>query len=323
MSKGLFDLEAFESKGPDDIIGTNLSEASEFANNSNATNCVDNGVKPTQVSIPGGDKETPTAKPYDANSVTIPGGDAEKPHASAVDGVKVSIPSKTVLTDAEYNAALANLQKSFKEAVDVLDFLQKATVVTETVEQRQEQYAEEVMNEALLKAYDDGPIFEAVKRSDKNDVKKIVGSLRGKIKSDLEDDHVKFYKPNLVARCLFGWLTGDWAAAIQQIWTTRLWQVLGICHCEEGNIKSRVDALNEKYKEELGEYKVVYGGAIPAIADLFRAKFNWKNQKGTYFLLVDKKFPSEITEMQKKIEEAMKEKEAGEKKGDGEGEKKD
>ena len=34
--------------------------------------------------------------------------------------------------------------------------------------------------------------------------------------------------------------------------------------------------LTEKYKDELGEYKILYVKAIPALLDALKTKFNWK-----------------------------------------------
>lgn len=200
-NRGFFDLSGFESKSDDDILNAQIfTEDAEFAPNSNATNCVDNGVKDATVSIPGGDKETPTAKPYDANSVSIPGGDSEKPHASAVPGVKVSIPSKTTLTAQQYNAALDTLQKSFREAAELVQALKECTIVTESVEDRQARFMEDAMNEAALTALEDGPLFEAVKRADKEEVKKICREIRKILDSSEAATKYNYQSQKMVSR---------------------------------------------------------------------------------------------------------------------------
>ena len=258
-----------------------------------------------------------THKNYDDASVTIPEGTSETPKAKPYDASSVSVPTKVTLTADVYNNALSALKKSFKESVDIIEMLENAEVINKSIEEQQEEYIESVIGDQLLAAYENGPIFEAVKRGDKDAVKDIVRSLRSKIKDDLHDAKVKFYKPNLVARALAGLvLPLEANASIQQIWQTRLWQVLGVCLVEAGNIKDVADNLTKKYESELGEYKILYAAAYPTLADLFRVKFNWKNSKGCYFLMVDKKLPKELTEFQKDVKQAIEEKENDEKSDD-------
>ena len=191
--------------------------------------------------------------------------------------------------------------------------LESSNVVEKTVDELQEEYIESVIGDQLLAAYENGPIFESVSRSDKDDVKKIVQELRPKIKDALYDAKITFYKPNLVARALTGALTftgvggifaGNAGAALHQIWSTRLWQVLGICIIEAGNIQEVVDTLNNKFKDSLGEYKVLQLKTVGTLTDVFRVKFNWKNDKNAYFLLIDKKIPKELKEFNDAIDKA-------------------
>lgn len=90
---------------------------------------------------------------------------------------------------------------------------------------------------------------------------------------------------------------------------TRMWQILGICHIEDKTIDTITANLQEKFKDELGEYKILAVKVVPTIADQFRMKFGWKNNLKTYMLLVDKKLPSEIKKAQedlsKEIEKAQ------------------
>lgn len=176
-------------------------------------------------------------------------------------------------------------------------------MVTKTIDQLQEEYNEKAFGESMLAAYEDGPYFEKVSRGDKDDVKKIVRKIRNDIEDVLKDDGIKFYKPHLLVRVLLGF---DLAPAIQQIWNTRLWQVLGICHCEDGNIQGLCDRLTEKFSSELGDYKILSMRTSPALYDCFKLKFGWKNQKDVYFLLVDKKLDSELQKAQKEIGEQLK-----------------
>lgn len=309
MSRGLFNLEGIEAMSEDTVLSVNINESSaEFGSNSPATNPTvtfdsnATGSKDSSISVPGGDKETPSAKPYDASSISIPGGDGETPHSKPYDANSVSIPAKTTLTADVYNSTMAALKKSFQEAVEVLSVLENSTVVEKSKEDLQKEYTESVLENALLESYENGPIFEAVERSDKKEVKKIVGSLRSKVGSFLKEDKISFYKPQLIIRAL---LAPD--AALYQVWTTRLWQVLGIMNVESGVAKEIADKLTAEFKETLGDYKIIPAKAIPSLGDVFRTKFNWKNRNGAYFLIVDKKLPSDLKATQKEIADASNE----------------
>lgn len=334
---GIFNLENLDSLGDEDILEANIYESSEFANGSYATNDVSNHVSGSTVSIPGGDKEDAPNKNYPEKEIPIPGGDKEQPTAKPYDQSSVSIPATTTLTEDEYNRALKALQQSFKEGTELLQRLSEATVVHKTVEDLQAEYVESALEDALLAAYENGPIFEAVDRSDKNEVKAIVTKIRKNIKTVLNNKGIDFYNAKAANRLLVGFLGGlggvaagaaasminpviggavanvaaqsgnlHIASGFQQLWTTRLWQVVGVINIEEGNIKDIADKLTEEYKEDLGEYKILYSKASPTIVDLFRNKFGWKNTRGTYFLLVDKKLPKELKEMEKAIDAAAK-----------------
>lgn len=300
--EGLFKLENYESLKDSDILGTNLNESAEF-------DTKDPSVNPTQEfdsnatsakETNTGVSEKPSAKPVDGTNVSIPGGDKETPSAKPADAASIPVPATTTLTSDEYNSALSLLKKSFKEGYEVLEILESAQVVHKTTEEMQEEYNESVIGDAILQAYEDGPMFEKVDQSDKGDIKKIVRKIRPGIEKALKKDNKYFYKPNVVARIIVGGITApvggaaSVASALQQIWTTRLWQVLGICHCEDGNIKDICDNLTKEFAEDLGDYKVLYATCVPTVVDAFKNKFHWKNTRNTYFLLVDKKVPSEV-----------------------------
>lgn len=316
MSKGLFNLENLSAMGDDDILGVNINEAGEFGSqcpSSNPTVDFDSSAtsaKENNVSVPGGLTETPNAKPAGGEvSVPVPGGDAETPSKKPYDNSSVSIPSKTTLTTDQYNQAISNLKKSFKEAVEVLDLMENVTVVEKTTEQLQKEYTERVLEKAMLEAYEDGPIFEKVSRSDKDDVKGIVRKIRSKVKKQIKGEKYHFYEPHAFLRILtapipvVGGLNA--LAGIQQIWTNRLWQVIGIVHAESGNIKELIAKLNDSLKEDLGDYKIIEAKAISALYDILKARFGWKNSYSAYFLIVDKKLPSDLKATQKEMVDAL------------------
>lgn len=303
------DLTNFDVGNIEKMKNSSINEGNEFGPNSNATRSVDNGTPDANVSVPGGVKETPSSKPYDQHSVNVPGD-------SAVPGTNVPIPGKITLTSSEYNQALDMLQKSFKESYDGIAILKTATVISDS-DAYDQNIVESAIDDALLSALENGPLFEAVDRSDKKEVKRIVSEIRKDIKKACENEGVSFYKPALVARLLTTLIpaaaaltpagaargvaivagtamSGATISSWQQVFTTRLWQVLGICHIESGNVTALQNALTEKFKEQLGDYKILLVRTTPSLHDAFKVKFNWKNNKGTYFMLVDKKLDSEI-----------------------------
>lgn len=312
MMKDIFELDIFGESGESLDTDTVIYEESADDKKPAGT---EHGV-----TIPGGNSETPSAKPYDASSVAVP--------------------AKTTITADQYNSALANLKKSFKEAADVVEALENASVITKTPEELQMEFTESYLENALLESYEDGPIFEAVDQSDKDAVKDIVRKLRPKVEKSLRSNNVEFYKPNLVARCIISPLTAGAATALatgaaaavggplaanvtgaviqsvgslnsaagfKQILSNRLWQVLGVVHASHGDNLDIAKRLTEEFKDELGDYKILTAKAIPAIYDLFKTKFGWKNNLEAYFLIVDKKLPAELKEFQKEVEAAVKE----------------
>lgn len=316
MNKGLFQLESFDQMKEDDLLQMNLNEGSEEFSvkcpSSNPTVDFDkdatSGSEHT-IPVPGGDKETPTAKPVEGANIAVPGGDKETPAAKPSDAAAVPVPATVTLTADEYNGAISALKKSFKEAVEICSILESASVVHKTAEELQEEFTEAAVGDVMLQTYEDGPLYEKVNKADKGDIKAIVRKIRSGVAKACKADNVHFYQPNLIIRTLVGVATVNAGnhlnAALQQIWTTRLWQVLGICHSESGNIKTICDNLTEKFADELGDYKILYVKAQPTIYDALKAKFNWKNSKDAFFLLVDTKIPSEIRAAAKEINDQL------------------
>ncbi len=284
MSKGFFELTGFEGMGENDILKTQL-ESGEFAPNSNATNDVSNHTSDAKVNVPGGTGESPSAKPEGGeHGPTPPGGFSEKP-ANHGPEYGPSIPQKTELTTDEWNRAMNSLKQSFKEGVELMEMLEHCKIVEETPEMAQQRYLENAMNEAYYEAMISGPLYEAVKRSDKDEIKGIVKKCKKLVSNWCDENKVKFRRADTYAKfCNIGWFT------------TRLWQVIGAVYIEAGNADSVVAELNKECAEELGDYKII-GSAMwcADIIDLFKVKFNWKNEKGICMLVVDKKLPYEFT----------------------------
>jgi len=298
--------------------------ASEFAHHNPDTNHPSDTFDSTAlsgneqpISIPGGLKETPNAKPYDASSVTIPGGDSETPKAKPYDSASISVPSKTILTTAEWDTAMAALKKSFKEGVEIMEMLEKVIVVEKTTEQLQEEYVESVIGDQLLAAYEDGPVFEAVDRKDKDDVKSLVKDLREKMPEMAKKYNIKFKPPKTFLRLLLNSSatintseTSKYHVADRvNWWTTRFWQVLGVVYADNADIKTVIESMNEDLKDTLGEYRILYSMSFKGLYDLWNTKFGWKNRNEVFFLIVDKTLPKELKAIQTDMEEALNKKE--------------
>lgn len=275
----------------------------------------------------------------------------DTPDSTIAEGtdVNVPVPSKTEIDAETYMEVLSALKKSFKEATEIIDGLTGGNAQP-TLEQRQNEYLESCLDAAYLEAFENGPIYEAVSRDDKDDVRRIVTTIRPKLKKVLngQNGSLKFYDTKIVARIIVnaavtiggklvaanmsalstGLLFDDKTPigvsnavgavgkcidsnsnstdAIDMIWKNRLWQIVGMVYVESGNIKDVCDELNKHFADELGNYKVLYAKALPNIVDLFRMKFNWKNNKVAYFLLIDKNVPQDVKEILKQLDNVTK-----------------
>lgn len=158
MSKdnnGLLDLSFLESAGQDDVLDLPLNESNNEVS----------------VPVPGGLNEKAPGQPADQ---TIP------------------VPSKTTIDAASYNEALKNLQKSFAEAAEFMGILANATIVEESVDELQDTFTENAMDVAFLESLENGPFYEKVDRSDKDEVKAIVRDVRPKIKDSAAGKNGKY-----------------------------------------------------------------------------------------------------------------------------------
>ena len=272
-------------KGVDDSLNT-LIEAADVS-----------------VPIPGGLKESPNSKPYDSRSLEVP--------------------KKTEITVDTYNDAISQLKKTFKEAVDIMSILESSKITEKSVDQRQNDFMEDAISTAMLESFENGPIYEAVSKDDKNDIKAIVRKIRPSLSKTLRIADIKFYEPSKWIRlviaptipntmALSGGFGGNNSSTeeyhdknarhgITSWWTTRFWQILGALNCEGNDIKDVCKHIEEEYSDILGDYKILYVQMLPSLADMFRTKFNWKQIKKTYFILVDKSVSKDLKKALREI----------------------
>lgn len=251
----------------------------------------------------------------------------------------ISIPKGTEIQASTYNDAIKALQNSFKESSEILENLLNVKVVEDNqINATKDMEMVEAANNAILNVFENGPYFERVDRSDKSDIKDIVSYIRKDIKSVLKSTDVTFYQPSLWASALVNGLTIAVTGAlkgavnstildsipmvkgivkgaygivdgmqkgsidnIKQLIATRLWQIVGIVFSEEGQIHDLCKTLTQNYSKELGEYKIIYAKTTESIVDLFRLHFHIKDNRTCYFILVDKKLPSDLKDAENEI----------------------
>lgn len=292
---GLFDLHLFENAEDDDILNVKINESNEFdykcpsnhpEEHFDAANSGNRGP-----SVPGGLNEKPSARPEGGEyGPSVPGGLTEKPSAKPDGGEHGPGASGKVTLDSNtYNQALEDLKKSFKECYDLFETITNVNVIPESVEQRQDEFLED----AILAAYENGPLFEAVDRKDKDEVKAIVQKIRDGVSKALKSKGYDFRNIKGILRVLGGDITALGGVATKgAVWfRTRIWQTIGLTYVEDGNAKELCDNLTEKFKEELGDYKILPLEVDTTLIDWIINKINWKHQKNSYLLVVDKKVP--------------------------------
>lgn len=221
-------------------------------------------------------------------------------NATSAKETKIPVPSKVILSQDTYNDALSSLKKSFKEGYEIMELLEQATVQAKTTADLQREFTENAIAEAQYESMISGPIFEAVERSDKKNVKAIIKNLFTKVEDAANDDNVIFYKPakfiRLFTNIFDTFETGpNWV----NTWT---WQILGAVIIESGNVQEYTKNLTKRFANELGDYKILAVRIPETISDKFREKFGWKNHKRSYLLLIDKKLNSEIKNAIAKLE---------------------
>lgn len=238
------------------------------------------------------------------------------------DVTKITIPKGSEITASAYNKAIDNLQKTFKESMNLLN--ESMNIMNELRNVRSvkadvsdPEFMENAEYDAVYESAINGAIFEAVDRSDKEAIKDILKKIKNDFKKYIVNDHDgEFKDANMTFRIVMSLLTGFYDQTAKMIWNSRLWQIVGIIYAEEGNIGKILDDFNEKHSEELGNYKLLHSKLPATFMDLVNLKFGWKNDKDVYLVVVDKKLPSEIKKMLSETEKVVKEKEKKDKKDD-------
>lgn len=260
----MFKLDEFENE--------TIVESADIGNDSIDDDIDENINESGNNEIP----EKPTAKLEGDTTNQLPGG--EQPATRPKDETKIMTGGGTEIKADVYNSAMDALKKSFKEATELIDMLTNCTIVEKSIAELQAEFTEN----AILESYDNGPYFEKVDRADKDEVKEITKNIRTKVGKYVRDEGYKFIPRKVV-----------------DVWAAYMWQTLGLVYIEAANVTKLCDDLNEEFKEELGEYKIIPVACIAGLIDAVRVKFNWKNTFGVFALLIDKKMNSELKKLDK------------------------
>ena len=268
---GLLNLEGLEGKAEDDILSANINED-------------------VSVSVPGGLKEEPVRSNGKEESVPVP--------------------ASTTLTDRQYKDAISALQKSFKEGYEIMEALANATVVHEDIDQKQDEFVESAIEQAILESYLNGPIFEAVHRTDKSDIRDIIKDISKGVIKEINKESLDFFELNW-------WLKLKSKLGFRNFGQHFLWQFIGIFEIEPQNASDFCKELTEKFKDKLGEYKILCYQCV-GFTKLLRFKNlksklagDTKNTRVSYVLFIDRKMESELKKeldsLNKEIESKLKE----------------
>lgn len=287
MKRSMLNL-SFMENATDDLLDSPINEGTEGTENNIETDPIES----TKVDVPGGDKEEPSKQ-----------------------GIKL---------DADtYNSALDALQKSFNEGAQIAAMLKNAQITEDSLESKQAQFTEAAIEDALLASFENGPMFESVKKADKKEVKDIVTKIRKSIFTYLKGKDIRSTKPAVIARLLFD-LNANFSGTNVKIYNgntiiydefnlanTYLWQVLALVEAENDEIDDIVKDLINKYKEELGEYTIISYQTGLSSTELARlnkmSKDSSKNKKQAFMLFVDKTLPKkEAKELDKALTNALK-----------------
>ena len=301
-TKGLFDLSFIESAEDDDILNLSINESEqEFSNGSMGSPTTefdkDAATGEKSSSIPGGNKEAPTAKPSNGETgPSIPGGDNEKPTAKPADGESgYSEPKSVTLTADTYNDAIDLLQKSFKEAYEITGMLRNATIVEKTAEDLQMEYIDDL----ILESFSEGPIFEAVAREDKKELKSIVKKIRKPVIKTLQGNGISAKKIGFLDKTnhVLGGFGGS--SGLNKDIGGKMFQMLCTVKCSESDLKKILENINKTFEKDLGKYKIlsVYAGGINADS----SKMENSNVRNEYLLFVDTDIPSEFKRIDKLV----------------------
>lgn len=216
-----------------DLMDTKITESCNLSNdfgdkfslNTPITESTNSGVDLLNTKIDEFDESAPEAYSTTRHDVSIP------------------VPNSTTITTEQHDDAVRALKQSFKEMANVLDMLESSKISNSELTESEQ--ITDLMGDALLESALNGPIFEAVDRSDKETVKQLVDSLRSDIGAYIEDAGYEWIPLTGLKR----FLSTTWFA-------TKTWQIAGMVRNIEGPIPELVKGLNKEFKDKLHGYRI-------------------------------------------------------------------
>ena len=198
----------------------------------------------------------------------------------------------------------------------------------------------EFTEKAIYESYINGPFFESSRKENKEKIKKIVQDIKPELEKYFIDLDLKLckahridaiirnainmiigiaglthslnipgFKGDIMAGVSGGFIGGGTSSLIMHIitlFTSRMYQILGVTFVPQQDIEKLMDKLNEKFSEDLGAgYRIIACECLPGVAGLFNSLPGWNFKNGTYLLLVDKKLQLDLKEDMKEAEEAV------------------
>lgn len=234
---------------------------------------------------------------------------SEAPSSKPHDAASISIPKGTAITADTYNAALSALKKSFKEGYEVLEMLEGAEIVDDE-KVNQDAFTENSMYEAMVNSYYDGPIFEAVQKENKSEIKEIAKKVRKSLCKFTRS--VKWYFKKISAGERLGLLDPFIISKFSDGLKLQSWQLVCLIYPARGTaLGESVKSLNEEFAEVLGEkyeltmVKISMGWIKNEIEDLSdEDKANTRKLSKYYMLIVDEKGSKQPEQIEVKIGKA-------------------
>lgn len=223
------------------------------------------------------------------------------------DEASVAVPKATEIPANVYNQAIADLQKTFKEAAEICATLQGVVPVTESVEDAQDKFTESVIENAIFESFCNGPYFEKASRAGKTAIKDAADAIKEKVKAGGKDPYT--LKPISALSYLFTARAG-FSRGPQRKWAGLgiinpiIWQMCGVFFCHANEIAEAVEHYKTKFADDLGDltFNVLRCGLT--WPDLYGKKAKGADGQA-YILLVDTKRDNAVKEVKLPTKEEM------------------
>ena len=199
-----------------------------------------------------------------------------------------------------------------------------------------EDYYAELVDQIIYDSYLAGPIYEAIRRDDKETIKNITNRIRPQLEEKFQKDSTRFCKAHRLQSVMMNSIkTGlglgmtvasngvigiassamsvgksalNLVKDIKNMISIRAYQLLGICSLEPNEVKQQIQQLNKEYGDKLGQYRIIGIPVMPEVAGIINYfKTDPFDDKTMLMLVVDKDRSNYTQDDQKKIAQDIKE----------------